>query len=283
MTALSGSHIPRAVGTVRGELARIGRRPRKRLGQHFLADTGIARRIVDLAHIRATDRVVEIGPGLGALSDMLVRRAGELWLIEVDPALASHLQSKYAAEPHVHVVAVDVLTVDFAALLGAGAPAVVVANLPYNIATAVLTSLLAQPRCFSRMVLMLQREVVARLRAEPGSKDYGGLSVFTQFAARVQAGMRVGPAAFVPRPKVESEVVIVEPLERPPVQVTDTGLFTRVVRAAFNQRRKQLVNSLRPVCSNPVPALRAAHIDPRRRPETLTLAEFAALSNALRE
>jgi 16S rRNA (adenine1518-N6/adenine1519-N6)-dimethyltransferase len=283
MTALPVSHVPHRVGTVRGELASIGRRPRKRLGQHFLADSRIAHKIVDLAHIQTTERVVEIGPGLGALSEILVGRAAAVWLIEVDPALAAHLQAKYAAQPHVHVVAADALTLDFVALLGTSAGAVVVANLPYNIATAVLTALLAQPRCFSRMVLMLQREVAARLRAEPGSKDYGTLSVLTQFAAHVQRGMRVGPEAFVPRPKVESEVVIVEPRERPPVQVADTALFTRIVRTVFNQRRKQLVNSLRPLCANPMPALRAAHIDSKRRPETLTLAEFAALSNALGE
>ena len=251
MTALPASRVQRPAGTVRRELASIGRRPRKRLGQHFLADRGIAQRIVDLAQVRKPDRVVEIGPGLGALSDLLVQRAGELWLIEVDPALASHVQAKYAAQPHVHVIAADALALDFAALLGAGARAVVVANLPYNIATAVLTALLAQHRCFSRMVLMLQREVVARLRAHPGSKDYGVLSVLTQFAARVQPGIRVAPEAFVPRPKVESEVVIVEPRDRPPVQVADTGLFTRIVRTAFNQRRKQLVNSLRRLQSSP--------------------------------
>ncbi len=279
MTPFPASRRSRPSGTVRAQLASIGRHPRKRLGQHFLADTGIARRIVELAHVGSADRVVEIGPGLGALSDILVRRAGELWLIEVDPALASHVQARYAAQPHVHVVVADVLRVDFAALLGAGPAAVVVGNWPYNIAAAVLTALLKPPRCFSRMVLMLQREVAARLQAQPGSKDYGVLSVLTQFAAAVRPGMRVGPEAFVPRPKVESAVIIVEPLGQPPVPVTDTARFARVVRTAFNQRRKQLVNSLRSMYADPARTLRAAHIDPTRRPETLTLAEFAALSN----
>src|SRR5262249_44577342 len=134
---------------------------------------------------------------------------------------------------------------------------------------------------FSRLVLMMQREVVERLRAAPGSKDYGALSVYTQFAARLRPGLRVAPGAFVPRPKVESEVIIIEPYVTPPVAVADVALFKRVVRTAFNQRRKQLQNSLRPVCRQPSGLLHSVSIDPSRRPETLTLAEFAALSNAL--
>ncbi len=130
---------------------------------------------------------------------------------------------------------------------------------------------------------MLQREVVERLRAAPGSKDYSALSVYTQFAARLRPGLRVGPAAFVPRPKVESEVIVIEPYTTPPLLVADVGLFKRVVRAAFNQRRKQLQNSLRSVCDEAAGLLRSVNIDPSRRPETLTLGEFAALSNRLHE
>jgi 16S rRNA (adenine1518-N6/adenine1519-N6)-dimethyltransferase len=271
----------RPAGGVRSALASMGRHPRKRLGQHFLADRGVAQRIVDLAQLRGTERVVEIGPGLGALTDVLVEHAGELWLIEIDADLAARLRAQHAQRPTVQVVQGDALKVDFAALLGAGAPAVVVANLPYNIATAILTALL-EARCFARMVLMLQREVVERLRAQPGTKDYSALSVYTQFAARLRPGLRVGPEAFVPRPKVESEVIVVEPLAQPPVAVDDPVVFHRVVRATFNQRRKQLANSLRAISNDPVAALGAARIDPTRRPETLTLAEFALLSNAVR-
>jgi len=272
---------PAPVGAVRRELARLGRHPRKRLGQHFLSDAGIARRIVELAQLDGTQRVLEIGPGLGALTQQLLPHARELWLIEVDRDLAARLRRQYEEQPQVHVVEADVLSVDLAALLGAGEPAVVVANLPYNIATAVLTALLAHPRCVRRMVLMLQREVVERLRAQPGTKAYAALSVLTQFAARLRPGLRVGPEAFVPRPKVESEVIVVEPHAAPPVRVADATLFTRLVRTVFTQRRKQLVNSLRPLCSDPTVPLRAANIDPMRRPETLSLTEFAALSDAL--
>jgi 16S rRNA (adenine1518-N6/adenine1519-N6)-dimethyltransferase len=277
-----GPKPPRPGSSVRRELAAIGRHPRKRLGQHFLADPQIAQRIVALAAPRA-ERVVEIGPGLGALSDLIVQSAEETWLIEVDADLAERLRSKFTNLPRVHVVEADVLAVDFATLLGPGAAAVLVANLPYNIATAVLAAALAQARYFSRMVLMLQREVVERLVAPPGSKTYGALSILTQFAAQVRTAFRVAPGAFVPRPKVESEVVIVEPYDTPPVAVTDPELFRRLVRAVFTQRRKQLVNSLRSLCSDPAETLARAGIDPKRRPETLSLSKFAALSNALAE
>ena len=268
-------------GTVRRELGDLGRRPRKRLGQNFLAHPAIAQRIVALADLPPQARIVEIGPGLGALSDVLVERAGEAWLIEVDTDLAARLAERYRDRPHVHVVRADALNVDFAALLGDGPPATAVANLPFNIATAVLARLLAQGPRFSRLVLMVQREVAERLRAQPGTKDSGTLSVLTQCAARVRTGLRVGPEAFVPRPKVESEVVVVEPLAAPPVAIDDLRRFTQVVKTVFLHRRKQLRNSLRALTADPVAALAAAGIDPTRRPETLTLAEFAALARAL--
>jgi 16S rRNA (adenine1518-N6/adenine1519-N6)-dimethyltransferase len=272
---------PRPSGAVRRELIELGRRPRKRLGQNFLAHPAIAQRIVALADLQPQARIVEIGPGLGALSDVLVDRAGEAWLIEVDVDLAARLVDRYGDRPHVHIVRADALHVDFAALLGDGPPATVVANLPFNIATAVLARLLAQGQCFRRLVLMVQREVADRLRAQPGTKDYGVLSVLTQCAARVRTGLRVGPEAFVPRPKVEAEVVVVEPLATPPVAIDDLRRFTHVVKTVFLHRRKQLRNSMRALTADPVAVLAAAGIDPARRPETLALAEFAALARAL--
>ncbi len=266
---------------VRGELARLGRRPRKRFGQHFLTDAHAVQRIVDLAQLDGTQRVLEIGPGLGALTEGLRTRARELWLVEIDADLAERLREEYANHPEVHVLQADVLRLDLVAVLGAPPGTVVVGNLPYNIATAVLTTLLEAPGHFPRMVLMLQREVVDRLCAAPGSKAYGSLSVYTQFAARVRPALRVAPGAFVPRPLVESEVVVIEPYAAPPVAVRDPVLFQRLVRTVFGQRRKQLANSMRPLCADAVRVLDAAGIAPRRRPETLSLAEFAALANAL--
>ena len=242
----------------------------------------MARRIVDLAALGdGTERVLEIGPGLGALTALLAERAATLWLVEVDRDLAARLQETYAAAPHVHVVEADVLALDCAALLGPGPRAVVVANLPYNIATAVLAALLAQAPAFARLVVMVQREVAERLRAAPGSKTYGALSVLTQAAARVERGFRVSPAAFVPRPKVDSEVICIEPHPTAPVRITDPAVFRRVVLTAFNQRRKQLGNSLAGTLPDPANTLRALGIDPARRAETLTLAEFAAIATAV--
>jgi 16S rRNA (adenine1518-N6/adenine1519-N6)-dimethyltransferase len=267
-------------GRVRRQLADLGHRPRRALGQHFLADPGIAARIVDLADIPPGSCVVEIGPGLGALTDLLAEKAGKLILIEYDRDLARDLRSKFAGAAHVTVVEGDALEVDFGDVLGATTEAIVVANLPYNIATAVLARLLDQRGRFARLVVMIQREVAERLRATPGSKAYGALSVLTQAAARVQRGFRVAPGAFVPRPEVDSEVVRIEPSREWRADIADFDAFRRLVQTVFGQRRKQLGNSLRPLAARPAELLRAAGLDPMRRAETLSLEEFARLSNA---
>jgi len=266
-------------GKVRGELRALGQVPRKRFGQHFLADPSVAERIVALARLSGQEAVIEVGPGLGALTDALVRSSREIWLIEIDIGLAENLRQKYAALPHVHVIEGDVLDVDFTTLLPAGEAATVVANLPYNIATPLIAEMLKQAPLFRKMVVMVQREVADRLRAKPGSKDYSGLSVCTQFAATVRKGFIVGPGAFVPRPRVDSEVVVIEPHAKPPVEVNDATAFRKLVQTVFLQRRKQLINSLKAATDHPAEILQQAGIDPRRRPETLNLEEFARLAN----
>lgn len=272
---------PRRLGKVRDELRNLGQRPRKRFGQHFLADPNVAGRIVALAELSGEEAVVEIGPGLGALTERLLPRARSLWLIEIDSGLAANLRQTYAANPNVHVVEADALAVDFAELLPAGEVATVVANLPYNIATPLLAELLKQGQRFRRLVLMVQREVAERLRAKPGTKSYSSLSVCTQIAASVRKGLIVGPGAFVPRPKVDSEVIVLEPYVRPPVEIDSIPAFRHLVQTVFHQRRKQLTNSLKPVTVNAEAALRRAGIEPTRRPETLSLEEFARLSNVV--
>ncbi len=271
----------RRPGKVRGELRALGQRPRKRFGQHFLADPGIAARIVALAQLTGNEAVVEVGPGLGALTDALVQSSRQIWLIEIDTGLAANLRQRYAAAGHVHVIEADVLDLDFAEVLPPGEVATVVANLPYNIATPLIAELVQQGQRFRRLVLMVQREVAQRLRAKPGSKDYSALSVCVQFAAAVQRGFVVGPGAFVPRPKVDSEVIVLEPHAEPPVAVTSNAAFRHLVRTVFHQRRKQLINSLKLVSEEPQELLQRAGIDPKRRPETLSLQEFATLSNLL--
>lgn len=269
---------PRAV---RARLDALGRGARKRLGQHFLSDRHVAERIHRTAALSGGEPVIEIGPGIGALSDALAASSQRLWLVELDREFAALAREHFAGRDAVTVVEADALDLDFGQLLGADAPAVVVANLPYNVGTAILSRLLVNPSLFSRMVLMVQLEVAQRLVAPPGSKTYGILSVMTQVAAEARIAFQVPPTAFVPRPKVESAVVCVTPRCAPPVPIGDPSVFRQVVRAAFGQRRKHLANSLRSVSPNPRALLDAAGIDPTRRPETLSLAEFAAISNAV--
>jgi 16S rRNA (adenine1518-N6/adenine1519-N6)-dimethyltransferase len=270
--------LPGARGRVRRALAQIDRRPRKRYGQHLLADPGIVRRIVDLAGLTGRESVLEIGPGLGALTGELAARCGRLCVVEVDRDFAAQLRERFRDESRVTVVESDVLKVDLTALGPPGT--IVVANLPYNISTPVLFRLLEHAERFARLVLMLQREVAERLRAQAGQGAYGVLSVMVQLRAVVHHGLYVHPAAFVPRPRVESEVVVLEPYATPPVAVMDRALFRRVVRAAFQQRRKQLGNSLAAALPAPQRVLASAGIDATRRAETLTLEEFARLANA---
>jgi 16S rRNA (adenine1518-N6/adenine1519-N6)-dimethyltransferase len=273
----------RRSGKVRRRLADLDHRPRRSLGQNFLADPGIAKKIVDLAAIPPGAHVVEIGPGLGALTQMLAERAAKLSLIEYDAKLAADLRRRFADQADVEVIEADALEVDFASVVGAQGGAIVVANLPYNIATAVIARLLERRELFSRLVVMVQREVAERLRAAPGSKAYGRLSVLTQIVARAQRTFVVRPAAFVPRPQVDSAVVLIEPAGELRADVRDFDRFRRLVMTVFGQRRKQLANSLRSMTADPTELLRAAGIDPKRRPETLSLEELARLSNALGE
>jgi 16S rRNA (adenine1518-N6/adenine1519-N6)-dimethyltransferase len=272
------SHRRRQGGAIHAALAELGRGPRKRLGQHFLANPETARRIVALAALRGGEPVVEIGPGLGALTEHLLPLAGELWLVELDRDLAARLQTQHAQRANVHVAHADMLSVDVDELLGTAPPAVVVANLPYNVATPILARLLGRAERFARIVVMVQREVAERLRAGPGTKAYSALSVLTQVVARVERGLRLSPGSFVPPPKVDSEVVVITPHAVPLVLPSDSEWFVQVVRAVFSQRRKQLINSLRSVTRDPVAALSRAGIDPRRRPETLSIDEMIRLS-----
>lgn len=253
---------------------------RKRFGQHFLIQPAIAQRIVGLAGLSGHERVLEIGPGAGALTTLLAQAAAELWLIEIDRDLGDTLQRRFADDPTVRLVVGDALEVDFARLLGTRAPVVVVANLPYNISTPILMRLLQTPELFSRLVLMLQREVAARVTADPGTKVYGALSVMTQLVADVHTAFLVSPGAFVPRPKVESAVVVIEPRRPPPMSVDELTAVRRVVRTAFGHRRKQLGNALAALHPRTGPVWEHIGIDPRRRPETLSASEFVTVARA---
>lgn len=254
---------------------------RKRFGQHFLVQPAIAERIVELAGLREQRAVLEIGPGRGALTRLLAPRCRRLLLVEVDRDLAEHLRVAFADRPSVEVITGDVLTVDLQTLLAAAAPVTAVANLPYNISTPVLMSLLGEPELFDRLVLMLQREVAERICAEPGSKAYGALSVVVQVVADARIALRVPPTAFAPRPQVESAVIVIEPRRPAPLDAAERRALRSVVRTAFSRRRKQLVNVLAPLTGDPRAVLSGLDLDPRRRPETLTPADFVRLTRAL--
>jgi 16S rRNA (adenine1518-N6/adenine1519-N6)-dimethyltransferase len=262
-------------------MASPAHRPRKRFGQHFLVQPQLAQRIVALAELRGSETVLEIGPGRGALTDLLTTAARELWLIEIDRDLHAALCARFATARHVHVIEGDALRIDYGTLLGASAPAVVVANLPYNIATPLLMQLLEHPDLFTRLVVMVQREIADRLAAGPGSKSYGALSVMFQLLATLRTAVVVGPGAFHPRPKVDSAVVVIDPRPRPGVSREQLPTVRRVVRAAFAQRRKQLGNALSAVSGDPHAALHAIGIDPKRRAETLSIEDFVALSRVI--
>lgn len=251
-------------------------RARKRFGQHFLHDPGVIARIVAAIDPRPGQRLVEIGPGLGALTAPLLERAGRLEVIEIDRDVIPPLQRRCEGLGDLLVHQGDVLEVDFRVLWGGGAPLRVCGNLPYNISTPLLFHLLGATEAIEDMHFMLQNEVVERMVAPPGGKDYGRLTVMLAAACRVEKLFKVGRGAFTPPPRVESAIVRLVPLARPPCPLGDPGRFARVVAAAFSTRRKTLRNALRGFVDEA--GFAAAGIDPGRRAETLSFAEFAALA-----
>ena len=257
---------------------------RKALGQHFLRDAGIARAIVDLVAPTPRDRVVEIGPGEGALTVELARRAGQVTALEVDRDLAARLRARQI--DRLEVLDADARTWDYGTLARPdGGRVLVVGNLPYSVGKPILEALVTARTAIDEMALMLQREVAERLAAPPGSKVYGSLSVLTQLYCDVRLALRVPPEAFRPPPKVDSAVVHLRVLPGPRIPLDDERRFHVVVRAAFSQRRKMLGNALAAGLSLPLDAARetvtSAGVDPRRRAETLTIDEFAALAARL--
>lgn len=262
-------------------------RPKKALGQNFLTDRGIIARIADAAGVGPEDAVLEVGPGRGALTRLLVERAGLVTAVEFDRQLAPLLRKEFAAADNFRLVEGDILEVDLASLLTGLHPGKwkVVANLPYNISTPVLFRFLDNKELFSRLTLMLQKEVGDRLAASPDCRDYGVLSVLFQLHYDVSRQILVKPGAFFPAPAVDSVVLRFEPLSAPRAEVGDEGVFRSVVKAAFSMRRKTLWNCLKGlsgISTDELAALLAAcGIDPARRGETLSIDEFARISRAL--
>ena len=249
--------------------------PRKRFGQHFLHDPGVIERIVAAIAPAAGERLVEIGPGQGALTRPLLAATGHLDVIEIDRDLAAALRDRDDWPGELAVHEADVLRFDFRRLAG-GQPLRIVGNLPYNISTPLLFHLLAQREAVRDMHFMLQREVVERMVAGPGGGDYGRLSVMLQASCEATALFGVAPGAFRPRPAVESTVVRLAPRAESLVPRGRESAFAALVRDAFSARRKTLRNSLRAHLS---PAqIEAAGVDPGARPETLPVQAFVALA-----
>jgi 16S rRNA (adenine1518-N6/adenine1519-N6)-dimethyltransferase len=250
-----------------------GHQPRKRFGQNFLADPHYVSRIVEAIDPRPGDNVVEIGPGLAALTGALIERAGRIVAIEIDRDLAARLRERFAAD-RLALHEADALAFDFSSL---GDNLRVVGNLPYNISSPLLFRLAACATQLRDIHVMLQREVVARMTAQPGTPDYGRLTVMLQARFRVSRLFTVPAGAFRPAPKVESAVARLVPLGADRPSIADGALFARIVAAAFGQRRKTLRNALSPLIDEA--SLRASGIDPGARGETLAVADFARLSN----
>jgi 16S rRNA (adenine1518-N6/adenine1519-N6)-dimethyltransferase len=253
-------------------------RPRKRLGQHFLRDGNVVQRIVSAVQPSEGDALVEIGPGLGAITRLLLSRAGRLEAVEIDPRVVPELEKRCAGLGELVIHREDVLRVDLRDLCE-GRELRLVGNLPYNVSSPILFHLLGQIDRIKDAHFMLQREVAERLAAFPGGRDYGRLTVMVQYWCEVQLLLRISPSAFRPPPKVESAVVRLLPRRPPQPTAADPESLDRVVRAAFGQRRKQLANALKGMLQHD--AIVACEVDPAARAETLAVADFVRLADAL--
>jgi 16S rRNA (adenine1518-N6/adenine1519-N6)-dimethyltransferase len=264
--------------------------PRKRLGQSFLMDQNVIGRIAALAQVTKNDIVVEIGAGIGVLTEDLAQNVAKLIAVELDDKLVEVLKDKLLKYNNVQIYSGDILKFDFGAIARDGQQKIkVIGNVPYNISSPVLFHLLSFRKVIYSLVLMLQKEVIQRLVASPGDKDYGVPSVILQMFASVEKVLDVPASCFYPRPKVESSVMKGFFLERPLMELADEEFFIRLVRDAFAQRRKMLINNLKKSKllegvseSFLKEALNLAGIDGQRRGETLSIEEFGCLSNILK-
>ena len=254
-------------------------RPRKRFGQHFLHDRQVIDRLITVIDPHPGQTLIEIGPGKGALTTRLVEQSDHLHVVEIDRDLADRLQRATLDHDKLTVHCVDALKFDFAAVKGSEKR--IIGNLPYNISTPLLFHLLEQFEAIRDMTFMMQKEVVDRLVAAPGSRHYGRLSVMVQSVCRVDKLFEVSPGAFSPPPKVESAVVRLTPSSDLANRITNRNLFACIIREAFSQRRKTLRNALGSYIN--ARQLHTLGIDPGLRPENLTVEQFITLANHCHE
>ncbi len=258
--------------------------PKKSLGQNFMHDPKALAKIVSLAQLQPTDTVVEVGAGTGALTDLLSQAAAQVYSIEVDQRLQPILEERFDYRPNVYLHFADVLKTDIATLVGDNTY-IVVANMPYYISSAILWHFLESRRPPERLAMTMQLEVAERVIGKPGAMNL--LSIAAQLYGRPRIVSKFGPAVFWPRPNIHSAVIRIDIHESPPVELPSTQMFFRVLRAGFSLKRKQLKNALsRGLRLNGASAgklIDAAGIDPRRRAETLSLEEWARLTDVVAE
>ncbi len=267
-----------------------GFRHSKSLGQNFLSDIHIIEDIVDGSDIEPEDLVIEIGPGMGVLTAAAAERAGKVIAIEIDKKLIPILKETLAEYDNVEVINADIMKTDLTEIVEANRPSDggkvrVIGNLPYYITTPIIMKLLEESVPADSITIMMQKEVADRIKAEPGGKDYGALTVAVGFYCTITHVADAPKEVFVPRPKVDSTVIRLDLRKECPVDLTDQKIFFETVKGGFGQRRKTLLNSLTGVRGLPKPdiadALDAAGIDQKRRAETLSLDEFAAVANEI--
>ena len=261
----------------------------KRFGQNFLIDTHVLEKIVDEAGIDEDDCVLEIGPGIGTMTQYLCERSGRVIAVEIDKALIPILNDTLSSYSNVEIINEDILKVDITNLCNKynnGRPIKVVANLPYYITTPIIMGLFESGCPLESITIMVQKEVADRMKCGPGSKDYGALSLAVQFYSNPEIVANVSPESFIPKPGVGSAVIRLTRYPKPPVEVDDEKYMFKLIRAAFNMRRKTMVNSLMSgnlglTKEEILSAIDKLNLSPQVRGEALTLNEFAALSNIL--
>lgn len=266
-------------------------RAKRSLGQNFLVKSHYSEQIVASVRPQSEETIIEIGPGQGALTELLVESGARVVAVELDRELAPRLASEFASSANFRLIEADALEVDFCELIAPAATARVVANLPYNISTPILQRLIQHRHCLREMTLMLQREVVERIVAAPGGKECGYLSVFVQFYCEVEKLFDIPPGAFRPVPKVVSSVIRLKVRPQPAAEVGDQELFLELTKTLFAQRRKTIFNNLRAGAARLGLAdtaqinrlLSASALDPQRRAETLSIEELARLTNQIQE
>ena len=256
----------------------------KSLGQNFLVDDSVPRDIVLGAEVNEEDLVIEIGPGVGTLTVQLLKKAKKVVAIELDNDLIPILTQELGENPNFTLIHNDALKVDFNEIIGEEKSVKLVANLPYYVTTPIIVKLLKDGYNFKSLTIMIQKEVAERMNAEPGNKDYGSLSLLVQYYCNTRIIRKVPPQCFIPRPKVDSIVIRLDRLEEPKVKVENEKLFFEIIRSSFNMRRKTLWNGVKNIGLSKESlelAFKEANVDPKRRGETLTINEFAILSDKI--